>query len=363
MLHLFNRIYIEHEQWFNSQYENVILSSKEKFHPISRLAGVNIGSINSYEDYLKEHYGGEEEQFWQYLMKRTVDKTFVIYTDQILFDRLQIQFWKSIFEDQNPENHYKLYKFFFIDKKLKRFMAVEQKIKIPDFYERSKLMAFDEFKTLFESIPPIDDLMLMDKSGVSFEFLLANFFISPDSGMTTAFMKKLEDLSWKAFFDNIDILRNEILNSLYDIKQIIPEANIDFNDVDSVEAFILSEPKLKWVADPLFHARNREHVLKNYTKENFLDIFIGVAKCWVKTPNITDEELKNYLGYEDHIQITRCIFDNKFEELIGTSIAKNFGCIFVSDDLNNKANQILPLFIYDKVREKQLSEINFLKLR
>lgn len=360
MFHLFNRVYIEHERWFTSHNEHFLIHLNGGEHPAARKAGLKL-AVPSLDEFLRDSFDGNIENFWSCLIDQPVDKTFMVFTDQAVYDRLQIQFWKSIFEKNSVEDIYRHYKFFYLDRRLKRFASMEYQIRYEDSEYRETLMPFEEFKNLYESLPVVNELVSMDKESLSFEYLLANYFLDPNSAYGGAFLDKLENLSWKSFFDNIDILRGEILNSFYDVCRILPGAKIDFDNVEAVEAYILSEPKLKWISDKQFSDRNRKYVLKNYKKDDFLTLTRVMAKHWLINPDITDEQVEKYLGFEDHYQLINCVFDGNFEKLLEMSIAKNFGCIFVSDDMSDKANQILPLFIYDKVRNKKLDELEFLR--
>lgn len=360
MFHLFNRVYIEHERWFASLYDHCVIHMQEGNHPVARRSGLTL-IVPSFEDYIKESFQGDIENFWSTLITKPKDKPFMVYVDQGVFDRLQIQFWKSVFQKRSVEEIYRLFKFYYLDNRLKSFLNTENKIRFEDTRFRSDLMPFEEFNQLFESLPVVNNLVEMDKQSLSFEYLLANYFLDTKSQYAKAFLVRLEDLSWKAFFDNIDILRSEILNSFYDFKKILPEVSLNFDNIEEVESFILSEPKLKWISDPEFNNRNRKYVLNNYSKEDFLSLTREMAKNWVLYPDITDEEVEKQLECEDHYQLIKCIFEGKFEKLLEMSMAKNFGCIFVSDDMSNKANQILPLFIYDKVRTHKLDELEFLR--
>jgi hypothetical protein len=361
MFHLFNRVYLEHESWYATQYEHFLINISEGDHPVSKIAGMKVGRVPSLENFLAENFQGEIEQFWSFLISFPPDKKFIVYADQGVLDRLQLQFWKSIFVQKSVEDVYRLFKFYNLDKRLKRFISAGNKIRFESSKFRYELLPFKEFQELYNSLPVVNQLMIMDKDGLSFEYLLANHFLSPGSQNSRAFLKRLEDLSWKAFFDNIDILRGEILNSFYDVKRIIPDASFDLENVEQIESFILNEPRLKWISDENFNNKNRNYVLKNYTKENFLAITRDIALNWISNPELSAEGIEKNLLYEDHYQIIAYVFEGRFEQLLEMSIAKNFGCIFVGDSMSHKTNQILPLFIYDKIRHQKIEELEFLR--
>lgn len=359
MFHLFNRVYLERKEFYNTNMPHLILFSEEGDHPISSQVSLDLDKIPGFGSYLEINHCGDIENFWKQLVEKPSKEGLVIFADQKLFISLQIQYWKSIFKKSNVKDVYKLYKFYFLDKKIKNILPTSQSdiAQIVEDY-----LSEEEFHQLYDSIESSKVILSMDKSIVSFEYLLANYFLNEKGAYSLAFMERLKELSWKVFFDNIEILRWEILNSFYDLKKIIPGAELNFNDIASVEQFIQSELKLRWILDPAVCKRDIQYTLSTYPKEIFLDITREVGSAWVANPNIPSDVFRLILESEDHYQVIECVYESRYLDLLSKSISKNFGCIFVSDDFNNKANQILPLFIYDKKRTNQLTELEFLEL-
>lgn len=363
MFHLFNNVYLEHVQFYHSQFTHVIIPSEESSHPVSKIANVDLGRIPGIEEFLNMHHEGKLDNFWEWLLSESHEEPFVVFVDQKLYTRLQLQFWKSIFEDGTAEDIYKLYRFFCNDKLIKRLLSVERPRNLFGETQPLLILTKDEFNTEFENMTRSEALLVMDKSQLSFEYLLANYYLAPESPLAMKFMEKVEDLSWKAFFDNMSILRNEILNSFYDIKRIFPDADIDFYNFESIEKFVKNEPRLKWISDLKFHDRVRNHVTRYYNKEIFLHLTREMAKAVLQSPEVSGDLIEKVIDCDDQIKIINCVFDKKYKELLLDNINKKFGCFFISDDLNNRSNQLLPLFIYEKIREQKIDDLSFLKIK
>jgi hypothetical protein len=173
-------------------------------------------------------------------------------------------------------------------------------------------------------------------------------------------LKKIEDLSWDIFLDNMNILKSEILTSLYDIKQLIPDARIDFLRPDSVKDFLMTEKKLKWIVDPQFNVGEKDYIVSHYGKDLFIDILKTMKVCMDYGGQTSLTSFQNSRE-EEYIEIVSYIFEGKFLELLEWNVNKGFGCLFLSCE-ELRYNFLLPLFVYEKRRERKPESLRFMKL-
>lgn len=362
MFHLFNRIYLEHEKRYHTKHDFLLVYEKEGQHPIARTSTFPFPPVPSFETHLNEKFEGSVEKFWIDLVTKPKEKKFFLFVDTVLFLKLKLQFWKSIFEELSVEDAYKLYKFDYLDSTLKRFMYRNQ---VGSFYndEETPLIPLIEFAQDYETVTVIECLANMHKGAVSFEYVLGDFFFDKNSLYALSFRTKLKNLSWKIWFNDMEILKSELINSFYDIHRVVPEFRFSIDEVESVEANIKAQPKLKWILDPEFHDENIDYVRDNYDPKIFIELAKSFREFWDLKIISDDPNILQKVEIQDKILPTSKIFNDQYFELLDENIEKNMGCLFVDEYLRDKANQLLPSFIYEKIRNGLTDELKFLQLR
>lgn len=350
MFHLFDNVYLEHESRYSTKYYHYVLSSQGMRHPALRHTEAHIHNVKPFEQFLQDDFKASENVFWNKISENPKNQKLVLFVDDELLLRFQIGYWRSILKNPSADNLYQLYSYHTLDMKLKRYLYVEDSLTNHQDYILPDQLSKEVFTEKVSSTPPIEAFQKMDKSRVGFELLLANHFLTDK--YRSSFLDRLKELSWRAWFDDVEILRSEIINSFYDLKRIFPHASSIFPDVKLTEHFILSEPKLSWVLDPRFGERDIEYVKKTYSKEMFLELGETILKCMEGKDN----------NVEEHILPTEYVFDDRYEDLLNRNINKQFGCLFVNDQLKKKTNQLLPLLVYEKVRENKIPDLSFMEL-
>lgn len=363
MFHFTGRIYLEHEKWYNSKYDHEILYTETSNHPAARTVNFDFAKLPSFKEVVDEKYEGSEQTFWEKTLAQAKNKKFVIFADSALYLRFQAQYWKSIFEDLSAENAYRLHKFYYQDKKLKQFLYVDRAGAKAHDIDDNPFLSFEDYAKVYNEAPIIDAFAQLNKGDVSFEYLLGNYFFDKKSPYAPAFKTKLKNLCWKIWFNDMEILRSELINSFYDINKVIPSVHLDIEDVTSFEEIFKKEPKLRWMQDPDFNEDNIDYVRDTYDSETLEDLAKSFRDNWDLKILSEDKEILSKIKIQDHILPTKKVFEEKYLELLDENIQKNFGCRFVDEFLRNKANQLLPCMIYDKARTNQTDQLSFLKLR
>lgn len=363
MFHLTGRIYLEHEKWYNSKYDHVVLYETESNHPAARTVNFEFAKIPNFQTILDEKHAGSEQTFWVNTLNHAKQSKFVIFVDAALYLKFQAQYWKSIFEELSTEDAYRLHKLYYVDKKLKKFLHTDRADAKAYEINDNPLLSFEDYSKIYNEAPLIDAFVQLNKGDISFEYLLGNYFFDKKSPYASAFKTKLKKLCWKIWFNDMEILRSELINSFYDIKKVIPSIQLNIEDIASVEKVLTLEPSLRWMQDPDFHEGNIDYVRDNYDPSLLENLATSFRDSWDLKILSDDLDILNKIKIQDHILPTRKVFEEKYLELLEENIQKNFGCRFVDEFLRDKSNQLLPGFIYDKVRTSQVDQLSFLKLR
>jgi hypothetical protein len=363
VFHLFNKIYLEDEKFYSSRYLYDLIATKPKEHPIGRQFGQPFGEIPGFLQYLATNFGSNEDSFWQGLIERDPKKTYVVYLDSTLFTELQLKYWKGIFPHATPEDLYLLYKQYSLDIYLKRHLRADPADNVYDFSGvDAPILNQQKFTKLWEDTPTLQCLREMDKSLLSFEYLMADYFYDPSSPLAPAFLAKIESFAWKSWFNDMEILKGEIANSFYDIHKLFPGLELDVSDITAVKDFLRKDIRIRWMTDPNFRYDNIPYVLSVYDKKIFTDLAENMHKNWgVQLKGRSYEEAQEIV-VEDQILQVECLFSKNYFGLLENNIAKGFGCIFINDELRFKTNQIFPCYLYDLKRRNQTAELKGFRL-
>ena len=363
MFHLFNKIYLEDEKFFITKHSFEVVSKVAMPHPLSRQMGQSFGEVLAFEEYLGKEFSGSADLFWKMLIEKDSKKTFVVYAETELFKELQIAYWKNIFPDAGPADVFRIYQHYCLDDYLKKHLRSDPGDAVFDYSGlESETLGLKEFSKLFVEAVPLPSLQEMDKRALSFEYLMADYFHNPSSRYAPAFLEKVETLAWKAWFNDMEIMKSEISNSFYDIHKLFPDLKLDINDISAVKNFLKKDIRIRWMTDPNFRYDNIPYVTAVYKKEIFTDLAAAMHLNWgVQLKNKTPEE-KQELLVEDHILQIEHLFSANYFGILENNIKKGFGCIFVNDELRNKSNQIFPCYLYDAHRNGRTAELKGYRL-
>ncbi len=363
VFHLFGRIYLEHERFYSSKYESLALASETKDHPVSAFAGRSVGRIPAYDQYLQDEFGGNVDLFWRFLLQKDGTRPFLIYADTAVYQKIQFSYWKSIFADPNIETIHKLYQYYCMDAWLKSHRKIDRDANLfPHKFDHFKNKSPDEFQALYDIGEEIPALMSMDKSRVSFEYLLADSF-SSTTPYRKGFLEKLRAIAWKHWFDDAESKKSELLNSFLDIRSVCPDYKADPRDFENLEKNLRSEPKLRWIVDPDFNEANIPYVIRQYPAEIFLEISENYDNLQdVRVRLGENYERKRFINH-DFVNATRLLYEDKIEDLLNLDIKRGFGCMFVGDTLQDKVNQVFTNAIYQMIRAGKTQGLQGYKLK
>lgn len=360
MFHLFNKIYLDHEGHFNSKYPYTILYSESKPHPMSLLMKQEFDSIPSFESVVNQEYHGKVDLFWEKMVNDP--KPHVIYADTLQFHKFQIQYWKSILKNNDVESLYEIYLFYAADFKMKSTLSFNRgDNKLGTTSDLYLIKDLNEFKELYETVEESQYLAELEKGSVGFEYLLGDYFHDQNSEYASDFLIRLEKLSWKCWFSDVNALKEDIVGSFYDIQRLLPHVSLRGLGPDEIFKKIKTESSLKWITDRNFNEQNISYVKQKYDKHIFCSLAKEINRIWGYSFNRLVND-KAPLAF-DQILLTELIFEGRFLEFLMHDVKKEFGCIFVNEKIRDKSNMFMASYIYDKIRMQDFAALKLFQLK
>lgn len=337
--------------------ESLMVRSERKAHPLAFLVSMVGTELPSFEEILAENYQGSLDNFWKKLISISMEKKYTVYVDSQVMIRLMLQFWKSIFKEPSVDALFRLYNFSILDNKLKSFLIKDDRTKDKSkFNESIYYLSKEEFLKIYENTPRIECLMELDKSILGFEYLVANYYATGTIKYKDCFEDRIGELAWLSWFDDIQILRSELLTGFYNLNKLLPDLNLNLDEPVSIEQTILNNKYLAWMIDPKFRIDNKAYIIQKYGKKAFNDLNEYMFKATDQKSDgktITDNQM--FFNYQ--VSLTNFVFDGRFDELVKDEIANGFGSQIINNHLQHKVNQLFVSYVYDKARSNEFDSL------
>lgn len=357
MLHLIAKVYLESERYLNSTaLHSHFAYAKGSAHPVSELVNEDLGETACFFDELKAGFEDNEELFWQSVIQKSKHEDYIIYADPRLFRYLQLQFWKSIFPLANSEKIYWLYNCYRQNEKLTRLVREDFRDQNITFdKDHYPFIAKEKFITEYESIPVSTFFKACDKALMSFENLLIQYALDGDSIYASYLLKRIEDLSWNRWFNNVDSLKSHLLACPQQISMIVEgfKSSDEFSVIDALSA----HPELKWISDSEFKQKNPDYVKSIYTYTLFEEL-AAKRDALDKLKFLNDGEWvdKPFRNFDQEVR-SKLTFEGKFEELLQFDVQYGHGCYFLKGMSYFKSNHFLINQIYAYIRNEDTAAL------
>ena len=351
MFHIAKKVYLEYDYAFENRQDFILSSSRWSERFMLSVNGVaDPTRVPTFSELLQENFNNKIEDFWKFLLNK--NNKFVVYVDSETLTSLQIQYWRSIFENITPESVHILHTSWVESKRLHGYFekigswTKENKWSRANALTDLKFLTLDEIKVLYQNNPPIDALKNIDKSKVSFEYLLADYLADNSTPYKNELFNRVKILTWENWLDELEHLKYEILSGTIDAGQLDPSINVG---VGKIESELAKSNILKWTVDPAF-GQDIDYIRSTYNYEIF-------NPCWIKLAEIWDVE------YDDMSELNRLVNTDKYEELLMRDINRKYGCSYTRTRFMNKCNQVFATWCYDRKRSNKTNDLSNFKLK
>ena len=340
MFHLFNSVYLNFDFNFEPAGKDFILASDIYGNkPMITVQNNEVyQSQPSFEDLIKYSFTGEED-FWAKLIAR--NKKVVVYVKPSQLYKLQTKYLKSVFKHASVQDLHKIHVSFIESTRLRSYVEDSRS---PDQRKHKTLtsinsLSLEEFEELYNSTEVSKVLQSLDKTTLSFEYLLADYVYNKNSQYKSALLAKSEVMIWDNWFNELEYLRYETIFGSLDLNKLDP--NIELG-IGTIEEALAQSELLKWIVDPDF-AYNREYITTNYDYKTFNSL-------WDKIYSL-------YGVSEDMSETNELINTNMYEELLTRDINRGFGCTYTGEMFKEKANHVFASYCYNIARTNDTSSL------
>jgi hypothetical protein len=341
MFHLFNSVYLHFDFNFEPAGKDFILASDIYGNkPMITVQNNEVyQSQPSFEDLIKYPFNGDEENFWTNLIAR--NKKVVVYVNPSQLYKLQTKYLKSIFKHASIQDLHRIHVSFIESTRLRSYFEASTG---PDIRKHKTLttinpLSLEQFEELYNSTEVSKALQSLDKTTLSFEYLLADYVYNKNSQYKSALLAKSEVMIWDNWFNELEYLRYETIFGSLDLNKLDP--NIELG-IGTIEEALAQSELLKWIVDPDF-AYNREYIKTNYDYKTF-------SSLWDKIYSL-------YGVSEDMSETNELINTDMYEELLNRDINRGFGCTYTGEMFKEKANHVFASYCYNIARTNDTSSL------
>jgi len=354
MFHLFKTAYLHYDYKFDGIGYKFIMASPLVGDGVGLpMGGPDKNDIlypvtHSFESLLNDHFNGKIDKFWEKLYN--ADNKIICYLLPEDLNKLQIQYWKSIFANANINDIYFLHKTWIESIRLRSYInTTARDYRNYETRQKLKILPFNEFKNIYDSVLVSNFLKNgIDFSKLSFEYLLADYFYNgSSSSMKSELLKRVKIISIDNFRDELEQLKFEILFGFLDVNKLDETIKPEIGTLEEQ----IKNTKLKWTVDENFNT-DPKYIKENYNYLDFVDQFDKI-----------NDKIYSIWSNEEYMKVlTELIVHEKWEELLMKDIERNYGCTYTWKFFKEKSNQVLSTYIYQKIRENKTQDLSPFRL-
>lgn len=340
MFHLFNSVYIDFDFCFEPMGKDFILASNIFGNmPMITIQNNEVyKSQPSFEDLIEKTFSGNTENLWKELIDRHTKV--ILYVKPSKLYELQIEFLKSVFKYSSCEDLYKIHVSFVESARLRSYYETRDK----DSRKKTILdsihpMEYSAFKEVYDKTVISKTLQRVDKSLLSFEYLLADYVYNRSTKYKSALLAKIEVMTWDNWLDELEQLKYEIIFGSLDLNHL--DSNLTL-DIGTIEEQLSNSDTLKWVVDRNF-THNRKYIKRTYEYQMF-------DPLWKKIYAM-------YSGEEKMDDLNELINNDEYEKLLWRDIDRGFGCTYTGEMFKAKSNHVFATYCYKVARSENASEL------
>lgn len=364
MFHIANKVYLDFETRLNTYDDFIIVSqslAQTEYVP-SPSGGKPLIVASSWEELLGKHFNNDLEMFWQYVTERG-DVTY-IYTDPRTYYSLQIQLWKSIFQNDSLKLAYDLHRFHLLNLHLRTHRhLIYDRLNLDQEFLLYNPLTKGDVEKIYDVTTVSPTLANLPREMLSFEYVLGDFFFDRDTQYKDVAIQKLEYFFWKYWVERQEKAKCDALNALFDIDQLVPNEPLNFtvDDLSNIHDKLDQNSYLSWMVDPYFNTSN-----VNYVRHA---VDLGKQRTLIKNmceaEGFTEQHM-DIIPPDKFVQLRHLTGADKkdvLNALIDDELSRNYPHFMKSVSTVKKTNTLLISYIWALAKAKAMNKLKAFKLK
>jgi len=340
MFHLFNSVYLNFDFNFEPAGKDFILAS-DIYGNKPMITVQNNEAYESqptFEDLINYSFNGRKENLWKDLINRPAKV--ILYVKPSKLYELQIEFLKNVFKYASCEDLYKIHVSFIESTRLRSYyeMSVNDNRK-KIILDTIHPMEYSAFEDVYDKTVICETLQRIDKSLLSFEYLLADYVYNRSTKYKSALLSKIEVMTWDNWLDELEQLKYEIIFGSLNLNILDSNLNLD---IGTIESQLANSDTLKWVIDRNF-THNREYIKRTYDYQMFDPLWTQIYAM--------------YSGEEKMDDLNQLVNNDEYEKLLWRDIDRGFGCTYTGEMFKEKSNHVFATYCYNIARSNDTSAL------
>ena len=345
-------MYLEYDYAFNNKRPYLVASSEWGSRNFVNIDLSAPQSALTFDELLTNEYNGSREDFWTAMVGKT-DK-FTAFVDPDTLTALQVQYWRSIFNNPSVADIHQLHNAWIDTEKLRNtFQTVGSYDSDTRTWNRANAdnslsyKTLDEITAIYNDNAPSATLQNLDMNTVSFEYLLADYYNDSSSPYAAKFLERTGYIAWDNWLDEINHLRYELVSLGLDIDAIDTGLT---TAAGSVISQIESSTALSWILDPRYE--DLDYFKENYDHTKAMNAY---------------ETYATVLGIEwetNHLNtLSNSIVAGNWTTVLTNDINKGGGSMFVKERFAGKMNSVFVSWVYKMVRAETTANLSGYQLK
>lgn len=302
MFHLLNRTYLDLSASLENTVNCILISEDLAKYPFTPDPTIDHGRTvyhvaSSYDELINDNFYGNESALFSFLVGVPYTDRFTLYADPAAFETILVKWLKTILSNATNDELYIVYRLTMLKLKMIHSQIAHSPQDRKDTYNNLVVLDRAAWDAAYATMEPFAPTLLPDpsfKTNISLEWLLADWLNDENSPYAAEFKSRVEKIAWKSVGWEINELRRNLLNAMFDLDTLWPSdftTELDFATADFADV-VGAKPELAFLQDMSCSAHDLTS-LQGYD----IDALTTLAYDYMDITGTDDAHLRTFWPY------------------------------------------------------------------
>lgn len=256
MFHLLNRTYLDLSASLENTVDCIVISKDVAKYPFVPDPTIYHGRtlyhvVSSYDELINDHFNGNEDALFNFLVAVPYTDRFTLYADPAAFEKILVKWLKTILGNATNDELYIAYRLTLLKLKMIHSQISHSPQDRKDAYDSLVILDRAAWDTAHATTLAYSFTDSSFKTNLSLEWLLADWLNDENSLYATEFKSRVEKIAWKSIGWEINELKRNLMNALFDLDTLWPTdfvTELDFATADFADV-VAAKPELSFLQD------------------------------------------------------------------------------------------------------------------